>query len=204
MDTMKDPTIKTIFITVMFWFAFVAACGFISSCNILKKKDRSKTIDQTETTSKVFKEIISSDTSNLSIDTDKKESGKKSVDNKVNETQKDLSTIITEKSKTTLFDSTGKIKSITESEKKTENLKKESNKKKDNKKLSDFEKLDKSKSKSNNGQIKNSIYDSLFTELKDVGIKTDNKETKHRTDPLPFAIVLIVISCGLIWWFRYK
>jgi flagellar motor protein MotB len=164
----KDPTIKTIFITVMFWFAFVAACGFISSCNILKKKDRSKTIDKTET------KVATKDSSKTLVNVDVKEN------TQANET---VETVVTTK---TDFDTLGRIKTIV----KEERIK--------GQKQVKIDKVDKSKINTI------TVKDSLFTESKDVKIKTDNKETKHRTDPLPFAIVLIVISCGLIWWFRYK
>jgi hypothetical protein len=181
----------------------------MNSCKARKlEKNTSKIKIEQKQISVVSKKEITEENSSAAVNTDQKELVRKKEDFVKEENVIDSGVVVTEKTKVTNFDSLGRIKSISESEKIIDRKALKSDKRSAENKLSNIDKSKIDKSQSNNSQIKNSVTDSTGKQNTNLSESQSNKKLEAKPQTIKmwvgFGFFLVIIAGVGIWWFNRK
>ncbi len=201
---------KKSWITIICIYLFMILIALaMNSCKARKlEKNTSKIKIEQKQISVVSKKEITEENSSAAVNTDQKELVRKKEDFVKEENVIDSGVVVTEKTKVTNFDSLGRIKSISESEKIIDRKALKSDKRSAENKLSNIDKSKIDKSQSNNSQIKNSVTDSTGKQNTNLSESQSNKKLEAKPQTIKmwvgFGFFLVIIAGVGIWWFNRK
>lgn len=184
----NPPTPKNWFYIIIIGSCFLLIAILNSGCKTRKlEQESSKVIDKTEQSSSVSKKDS----------TDTKQTKSETTQTTAKTVQSDSGLVITEKTKTSLFDSLGKIKSIVETVK-----------------ITDKKGLTKTATIAKKATVESNISQSIFNSKDSTGTKKNDIIDESKSKGLDakkessnvwaiFGIVLVLGSVFVIWKFKY-